>query len=178
MRKVPTGRSLLATVIEDRSARAQAGVAFLSYLGVSIVLYGLPVLTHLSGRFVGEGSGDARLYVWDLAWWPHAIASGLNPFHPTVVWAPTGANMAWITGLPGPALVMAPITAVFGGVVASNLLAIAAPALNGWAAFLLCRELTDRFWPSLAGAYLFLASDASAFVTGTVITVDGGYLLV
>lgn len=30
----------------------------------------------------------------------------------------------------------------------------------------------------LAGAYLFLASAASAFVTGTVITVDGGYLLV
>lgn len=30
----------------------------------------------------------------------------------------------------------------------------------------------------LAGAYLYLASDAAAFVTGTVVTVDGGYLLV
>ena len=30
----------------------------------------------------------------------------------------------------------------------------------------------------LAGAYQFLASDSSAFVTGTVVTVDGGYLLV
>jgi NAD(P)-dependent dehydrogenase (short-subunit alcohol dehydrogenase family) len=30
----------------------------------------------------------------------------------------------------------------------------------------------------LAGAYQFLASDAAAFVTGAVLSVDGGYLLV
>jgi NAD(P)-dependent dehydrogenase (short-subunit alcohol dehydrogenase family) len=30
----------------------------------------------------------------------------------------------------------------------------------------------------LAGAYQFLTSDAAAFVTGTVVTIDGGYLLV
>jgi NAD(P)-dependent dehydrogenase (short-subunit alcohol dehydrogenase family) len=39
----------------------------------------------------------------------------------------------------------------------------------------------QRRWGSpadLPGAYLFLASDAAAFVTGTVLTVDGGYLVV
>ena len=39
----------------------------------------------------------------------------------------------------------------------------------------------QRRWGSpvdLAGAYQFLASDAAAFVTGTVLAVDGGYLLI
>src|SRR3954453_4415484 len=44
---------------------------------------------------------------------------------------------------------------------------LAPPALRRWGA------------PAdLVGAYQFLASDASAFVTGTVLNVDGGYLLV
>lgn len=60
------------------------------------------------------------------------------------------------------------------------------PLADGW---MRNPELSDtitghtaqRRWGAttdLAGAYQFLASDASAFVTGTVLTVDGGYLLV
>ncbi len=135
--------------------RARAGLAFVGYLVVSLLLFGSPVLRHMGSRFIGEGSADAKLYVWDLGWWPHAISSGLNPFHAAVVWAPSGANMAWVTGLPGPALVMFPVTHVFGGVVAFNILAILAPALAAWAALLLCYEVTASRLPSLVGGYLF-----------------------
>jgi NAD(P)-dependent dehydrogenase (short-subunit alcohol dehydrogenase family) len=60
------------------------------------------------------------------------------------------------------------------------------PLAEGWknnaklSAAILGHTVQER-WGSaadLAGAYQFLASDASAFVTGTVLTVDGGYLLV
>ena len=135
--------------------QARAGLAFVGYLVVSVLIFGVPVLRHMGSRFIGEGSADSKLYVWDLEWWPHAILSGLNPFHAGVVWAPSGANMAWVTGLPGPALLMFPVTRLFGGVVASNALAILAPALAAWAAFLLCQEVTASRWPSLVGGYLF-----------------------
>jgi NAD(P)-dependent dehydrogenase (short-subunit alcohol dehydrogenase family) len=60
------------------------------------------------------------------------------------------------------------------------------PLADGWksnpklAANILGHTAQERWGHAtdLAGAYQFLASDASAFVTGTVLTVDGGYLLV
>ncbi len=59
------------------------------------------------------------------------------------------------------------------------------PLAEGWTSSPeLSAKITDhtaqRRWgqpAELVGAYLFLVSDASAFVTGTVLTVDGGYLL-
>ena len=60
------------------------------------------------------------------------------------------------------------------------------PLADGWksdpelSAAITGHTAQQRWGPpaDLAGSYLFLASDASAFVTGTVLTVDGGYLLV
>jgi NAD(P)-dependent dehydrogenase (short-subunit alcohol dehydrogenase family) len=60
------------------------------------------------------------------------------------------------------------------------------PLANGWKqnpelADGILGHTAQRRWGAptdLAGAYQFLASDASAFVTGTVLNVDGGYLLV
>jgi hypothetical protein len=132
----------------------QALAALVLYAVSSVLLFGLPIVSDLSGRYVGWGV-DPASHAWFLAWWPHAIASGTNPFLTHAVWAPSGYNLAGSTAIPGPSLVMAPLTALFGPVVSYNVLCLAAPALSAWTAFLLSRRVTGRFGPSLVGGYLF-----------------------
>jgi hypothetical protein len=96
---------------------------------------------------------DPNFYTWSLRWWPYAISHGLNPLHTTEVSAPAGAGLAWVTTIPPLAVLALPITATAGPVVAFNLLAAISLPVSAWAAFVLCRRLTRRFWPALiAGA--------------------------
>jgi hypothetical protein len=121
---------------------------------VAFLYFGLRPLV-LSGRqLVGHGS-DPQIFVWSLGWWPHAILHGENPFFTHALWAPQGLNLAWNTSVPGPALLLSPLTVLFGPVAAYNVAAVLMPALAAWTAFLLCRYLTRAFWPSLVGGYLF-----------------------
>jgi hypothetical protein len=129
--------------------------AFLGFLGLTVLLYGLPTLGDFSTSCVGRCVPDTSLYVWSMRWMPYAIGHGLDPLFSEIVWAPEGTNLAWVTSLPGPALVMTPLTAIFGPVVSVNVLMLLAPTLAAWAAFLLAREVTGRVWPSVAGAAVF-----------------------
>ncbi len=134
----------------------RASVAFVGYLAISVLFFALPVLRDPSRRYIGgRGSLDPKFFFWALAWWPHALAHGLNPFWTRAVWAPSGYNMAWTTGVPGPSLLVSPITATLGSVVSYNVLALLACPLAGWAAYLLCHHITGRFGPSLVGGYVF-----------------------
>jgi hypothetical protein len=125
-----------------------------AYLLVSFFYLAIPVISHPGRDMIGFGH-DPDLFVWMLAWWPHALLHGANPFITHAVWWPQGANLAWDTSVPGLALLAAPVTLLGGPVLAYNTLAVLLPALAAWTAYLLCRHLTHSFWPSVAGGYLF-----------------------
>lgn len=101
------------------------------------------------------GSEDPSLFMWGLAWWPHAIAHGLNPFVSHYLWSPAGVNTAQATLLPTAAIALAPFTSLWGPIFSYNILAIASPVLSALTAYLLCRRLVRRELPAVAGGYLF-----------------------
>jgi hypothetical protein len=119
-----------------------------------VIIFGRGLARNPAGSFVGL-TADPSVYMWFLVWWPFAIVHRLNLFVTGLLWAPVGFNLTWTTGIPLAGLVAAPITARWGPVVAYNLLCLLCPVLAGWTGFLLCRRVAARFWPSLAGGYIF-----------------------
>lgn len=133
--------------------RDRFGLAALTlYAAFSLVVFGRGLTPGSS--FVGI-TADPTVYMWFLVWWPHAIASGLNPFVTDLVWAPGGFNLTWTTGIPLAGLLAAPLTIRYGPLAAYSVLCLVAPALAAWTAFLLCRRVSGRFWPAIFGGYLF-----------------------
>jgi hypothetical protein len=125
------------------------------YLVFAILTIGRYAILHPRTVCACGGSQDPAIFMWALAWWPHAIAHGLNPFVTHYQWAPTGANLAQGTMVPTAAIVTAPFTALFGPLFSYNAISIASPALSAFTAYLLCRRLVKRELPAVAGGFLF-----------------------
>jgi hypothetical protein len=120
---------------------------------VNVSILGIPV-RHLQSFYVGTGS-DPTAFIWYLAWWPHALRHGLNPFLTNFVWAPRGVNLAWQTSLPGVSIIAVPLTSVLGPVAAYNIVSLLSLPLSAFATYLLCRRLTRAFWPAIIAGLLF-----------------------
>jgi hypothetical protein len=130
-------------------------LALVAYAFLSTVFFGRQALAHLGSVVIATNDVDSSQYQWFLAWWPHAILHGLNPFITHAVLVPDGYNLTWTTSLAGPALVLAPVTLLFGPTVTFNLFSLLAPTLSAWTAFLLCRHITRTVSPSLLGGFVF-----------------------
>lgn len=131
-------------------------LVFCGYLVLAVVFFGTRVLAHPGRDYVGGLTTDPQVFIWSLAWWPHALLHNLNPFVSKEVWAPVGVNLAWAQTAPALAVALAPLTYLAGPIVSYNAAALLMPALAAWTAFVLCRRLTGgAIWPSLVGGYLF-----------------------
>jgi hypothetical protein len=135
--------------------RDRFGIAALVFYGfLSVAFIGRGLAGHFFDSYIGR-TADPSVYMWFLVWWPHALAHRLNPFITRALWAPAGFNVTWTTGIPLAAIAAAPLTAAFGPVAAYNALCLVAPTLAAWICFLLCRQITGKYWPALAGGYVF-----------------------
>ncbi len=130
-------------------------LALALYIAVWLATVGRHLVHNLGDAHLDQVSMDPNFYTWCLRWWPYAIGHGLNPFFSHVIRAPAGHSLAWVTAIPPIALLVAPLTLTAGPIVTFNLLVILAPPLAAWAAFVLCRRMTRKFWPSLAGGAVF-----------------------
>jgi hypothetical protein len=128
--------------------------ALAGYSVIAFGLLGVQPLVRGSTQFVGFGY-DPQIFIWSLAWWPHAIAHGENPFVTHAIWAPVGVNLTWSTTIPGLALLFLPVTILAGPILAYDVAAVLMPAFAAWTAFRLCRYVTGSTWPSLVGGFLF-----------------------
>ena len=140
---------------ESASLAVQGLAALVIYLAIWILTETFQLLAHPGRPQLDQLSTDPNFYVWSLRWWPYAVAHGLNPLYSTLIGAPAGYDLAWVTSIPPLGLLAFPVTELAGPVVTFNLLVIVAIPLSGWAAFVVCRRLTGRFWASLAGGAVY-----------------------
>jgi hypothetical protein len=145
---VESSRRVLSPVL-------QGLIAFLIYLGVFIVAFCLALVSRLKSPAVGQVEVDPNFYIWAWRWWTFAVSHWTNPLYSFQIGAPAGYNLAWATTAPTVALFMAPVTVLFGAVTSFNLTLILAPPASAWAAFVLARRLTGRFWASLPAGVVY-----------------------
>jgi hypothetical protein len=119
--------------------------------------YTLPVWRDAGGLSAG-GTGDNLHFMNFLAWTPHAVSTGRNPLFMRALFYPHGVNLAWNTSVPLGGLVIWPVIALFGPVVAFNVFVVATIALDGWCTYLWLRRHVSSTSAAVAGGLLVVLS--------------------
>jgi hypothetical protein len=141
--------------VRSRLASHPLVLALGVYLVIDLAYFGARVIPHIGQTCACQAGADPTSYIWFLAWWPHALLHGINPFVTNVLFAPGKTNLGAVDVVPGAAILASPITLLFGPFVTYNVLALAAPLLAAFFAFLLCRYVTGSTPASLVGGYIY-----------------------
>ncbi len=133
-------------------------IALVAYAVVTVAVFSSTWIDP-AGSWIGSPK-DPGLFIWYLGWIPHELAQGNNPLFTDYLSYPPGVNLMWNTSMVFPALVLWPITALFGPVVAYNVLITAGVGLSAWLGFLAARRFIDHPVMSLAAGLVYGFSPA------------------
>jgi hypothetical protein len=116
---------------------------------------------HLPSRFFTHlfaDAGDGFQTYWDMWWVKKAIVDlHQSPYFTSYLYYPRGTTLVAQTLHPFNGLVSLLLPFLSVGE-AYNVMVVFGFAIGGWTAFLLCRELTGYYWPSLVGGAVFTFS--------------------
>jgi hypothetical protein len=140
------------------------------------LLFGRHTVAHMATGCSCSQISDSWEATWPFAWFPYALTHGLNPWYTHALWNPPGFNTAGITSFPLPALVLAPVTWLWGPLVSANVVNLGAPVVTAWATYHLCLYVSkDRAAALLGGAtlgfgtYVLLQMSASHIIMTIVV---------
>jgi len=114
---------------------------------------------------------DAPYTIWALAWVARAIGSGHSPWVTTSLSWPGGVNLLTNATLTGVGMLLAPVTALWGPLVAYNAAATGALAGTAWSAQLILRRSRLASWPAAA-----IGGLVAGFGPTSVVQTGGGHL--
>jgi hypothetical protein len=135
-----------------RAAWLPSALVLLVQVGLAFALFA-PAWAHPGGVLVGNQI-DSGPHTWELNWTPFALSHGHNPLVSDWIGAPHGVNLAWSTPVALPGLLLWPVIALAGPVVAFNLLITLGPALTAFAGHVVLRRMVDSRLAAAAGGTL------------------------
>jgi hypothetical protein len=145
-------------------AGLRVGAARLRHAGPAALALALCLALALAamwpGLFTGHdtivgNAGDPSLFIWALQWTPFALSHHLNPLISDYLHYPGGVNMMWNGSIIFPALVLTPVTNLFGPIVSYNVLALLGMSLSGWCAYLAVRRFSERWISAMVAGLLY-----------------------
>jgi hypothetical protein len=137
---------------DSRQRRRTHALVLLGFVVVAVALF-LPADLNPTGVMIGATTADNSQHAWFLRWFPYALATHRNPLFTSNLIEPAGVNLMWNTWIPLPALLLSPVTLLFGPVASFNVAVTLGVALSGWCAYLAAsRFVARRAAAVLAGA--------------------------
>lgn len=129
-----------------------AFVALVAYLALAVLLLHR-TWSDPADRIVAKG--DYESFIWFIKWVHFALVDGHNPFITNWLNYPGGVNLMWNPASTLPGLLAAPVTHVFGPIVALNVWATLGFAVSAWTAFLACRRYVRRRGAAFCAGLLY-----------------------